>query len=59
MRKSVCAMAKPTKAEQALRWGMPMYDWHAKHPDKGIRFTQAMESVSQSKLAALQQKTDG
>ena len=26
-----------------------MYDWHAKHPEKGKRFAQAMESVSQSK----------
>ncbi|KAK3368612.1 putative O-methyltransferase [Podospora didyma] len=27
-------------------WGMPMYDWHRKHPEKGKRFAQAMESVS-------------
>lgn len=27
-----------------------MYDWHAKHPEKGKRFAQAMESVSQSKF---------
>jgi hypothetical protein len=27
-----------------------MYDWHAKHPEKGKRFAQAMESVSQSKV---------
>lgn len=30
-----------------------MYDWHTKHPDKGKRFTQAMENVSQSKLVVL------
>ncbi|KAH8813013.1 putative O-methyltransferase [Xylogone sp. PMI_703] len=28
-------------------FGMPMYDWHAKHPEKGKRFAQAMGSVSQ------------
>lgn len=31
---------------------MPMYDWHAKHPEKGKRFAQAMESVSQSEFEA-------
>lgn len=29
-----------------------MYDWHAKHPEKGKRFAQAMESVSQSEFEA-------
>ncbi|KAL9598112.1 MAG: hypothetical protein Q9179_004037 [Wetmoreana sp. 5 TL-2023] len=29
-------------------WGMPMYEWHAKHPEKGKRFAQAMESVSRN-----------
>lgn len=29
-------------------WGMPMYEWHAKYPEKGKRFAQAMESVSQN-----------
>ncbi|PGG97984.1 hypothetical protein AJ80_09606 [Polytolypa hystricis UAMH7299] len=29
-------------------WGMPMYDWHAKNPEKGKRFAQAMESVSKN-----------
>lgn len=38
---------------------MPMYDWHAKHPEKGIRFSQAMESVSQSKLVETDVKKDG
>ncbi|KIM97002.1 hypothetical protein OIDMADRAFT_204739 [Oidiodendron maius Zn] len=28
-------------------FGMPLYDWHAKHPEKGKRFAQAMGSVSQ------------
>ncbi|KAF2230553.1 putative O-methyltransferase [Viridothelium virens] len=28
-------------------WGMPMYTWHAKNPEKGKRFAQAMQSVSQ------------
>ncbi|KIW87578.1 uncharacterized protein Z519_11903 [Cladophialophora bantiana CBS 173.52] len=29
-------------------WGVPMYAWHELHPEKGDRFAQAMESVSQS-----------
>lgn len=28
------------------RWGMPMYDWHVQHSDKGRRFAEAMRSVS-------------
>ncbi|KAK3681665.1 putative O-methyltransferase [Podospora appendiculata] len=29
-------------------WGMPMYAWHAKHPEKGKRFALAMDSVSKT-----------
>ncbi|KAK3303881.1 putative O-methyltransferase [Chaetomium strumarium] len=29
-------------------WGLPMYDWHAKHPRQGQRFAEAMESVSKN-----------
>ncbi|KAJ5749145.1 O-methyltransferase [Penicillium nucicola] len=31
-----------------LAWGMPMYDWHRKNPEKGKRFAAAMGSVSKS-----------
>ncbi|KAJ6023971.1 O-methyltransferase [Penicillium herquei] len=31
-----------------LAWGMPMYDWHREHPEKGKRFAQAMASVSKN-----------
>ncbi|KAL9085531.1 MAG: hypothetical protein Q9165_007576 [Trypethelium subeluteriae] len=34
-------------------WGMPMYTWHAKNPEKGKRFAQAMQSVSQGKVTHL------
>ncbi|KAF2676582.1 putative O-methyltransferase [Lentithecium fluviatile CBS 122367] len=29
-------------------WGVPMYTWHAQHPEKGKRFAQAMNSVAQT-----------
>ncbi|GAB1317686.1 hypothetical protein MFIFM68171_07896 [Madurella fahalii] len=29
-------------------WGMPMYEWHIKHPKQGNRFGEVMESVSRS-----------
>ncbi|KAL8949100.1 MAG: hypothetical protein Q9222_004771 [Ikaeria aurantiellina] len=29
-------------------WGLEMYDWHIRHPDKGHRFRQAMKGVSKS-----------
>jgi hypothetical protein len=32
------------------RWGMSMYDWHAKRLEKGKRFARVMESVSKSTL---------
>ncbi|KAL9594398.1 MAG: hypothetical protein Q9219_007057 [cf. Caloplaca sp. 3 TL-2023] len=28
-------------------WGVPLYEWHAQHPEKGKRFGQAMQRVSQ------------
>ena len=29
---------------------MEMYDWHARHPEKGERFRRAMKGVSSCKL---------
>ncbi|KAL8911232.1 MAG: hypothetical protein Q9171_003579 [Xanthocarpia ochracea] len=33
-----------------LGWGAEMYDWHARHPEKGDRFRRAMRGVSKCKL---------
>jgi hypothetical protein len=32
-----------------VRWGAEMYEWHAKHPEKGDRFRRAMRGVSKCK----------
>lgn len=32
------------------RWGAEMFDWHARHPEKGDRFRRAMRGVSKCKL---------
>ena len=39
------------QADNLDRWGLHMYQWHKGYPEKGNRFAEAMDSVSQSKLS--------
>jgi hypothetical protein len=49
MRECIYLVIEPGEKLTSFSWDCPMYDWHRKHPDKGMRFNKAMESVTQCK----------